>query len=73
MPATPRTASENAETDPEAPGGRDEWYRTLWRAARKGNVPAMRIIGEVEGWLGTQEAPKSESVIDELARRREAN
>jgi hypothetical protein len=52
------------------PGSWDELTDLLWEAARKGNVPAMRILRDEM----KAEAPEKSkrSVIDELASRRAA-
>jgi hypothetical protein len=55
--------------DPE-PGDREELIGLLWTAARRGNVPAMRIL--LDEMKGEREPKHETSTIDELARRRQA-
>lgn len=52
------------------PGDRDELIGLLWSAARKGNVPAMRILLEDIDKDANSHSTKPTSHIDELAKRR---
>lgn len=52
-------------------GDYEELTALLWAAARKGNVPAMRILRDE--MRGDDEKPSEEAdFIDEIARKREA-
>lgn len=68
--SNPKTAMwylEHRDLEQAAIGGLDELLGLLWSAARRGNVPAMRMLLEQMGEI----APDREgSVIDELATRR---
>jgi hypothetical protein len=53
----------------EQTGDLEELRALLWKAARKGNVPAMRILmTELKG--DGQDSAETPSVIDELASKR---
>jgi len=53
---------------PAGNGDRKELVGLLWRAARLGSVPAVRLLLDLEKVAGAPSA--DESFIDELARRR---